>query len=165
MQSIIIDNCIMTEKNITTKIAVYTYNELDDADKMLVDTAKEATGSSYSPYSHFCVGAALRLANGVVIKGANQENAAFAGICAERSAAYNAGANYPGVDIVQIAIAASSGGQFVEEPISPCGVCRQALIEFEKRSAHPIDVLLVGCDVIYRLPSMASLLPLTFKDF
>ena len=89
----------MTEKNITTKVQVLAYNELNQEDKNLVDLAKEATKSSYTPYSHFNVGAALLLDNGVMIKGANQENAAFAGICAERSACYNAGANYPGVGI------------------------------------------------------------------
>ena len=83
----------MTEKNISTKIQVLTYNELTSEDKKVVDLAKEATKSSYTPYSHFNVGAALLLDNGVLIKGANQENAAFAGICAERSACYNAGAN------------------------------------------------------------------------
>ena len=76
----------MKERNVITKIQVYSYTELTDADKKLVDLAKEATNASYAPYSHFHVGAALRLENGVMIKGANQENAAFpAGLCAERS--------------------------------------------------------------------------------
>ena len=84
----------MTEKNFVTKIQIYSYTELNDDDKKLVDMAREATHSSYAPYSHFHVGAALLLENGVMIKGANQENAAFAGTCGERSACYNAGANY-----------------------------------------------------------------------
>ncbi len=155
----------MTEKNITTKIVVYSYNELAEGDKKLVETARLATRNSYTPYSHFNVGAAVRLDNGVVIMGANQENAAFSGICAERSAIYNAGANCPGVHIAEIAIAAYTGGDFVQEPISPCGVCRQALIEFEKNAPHPIRVLLAGRDCVYALDSVAALLPLTFKDF
>ncbi|MDD7342780.1 MAG: cytidine deaminase [Bacteroidales bacterium] len=155
----------MTEKNITTKIVVYSYNELAENDKKLVETARQATHNSYAPYSHFNVGAAVRLDNGVVIMGANQENAAFAGICAERSAIYNAGANYPGVHIAEIAIAAYTGGDFVQGPISPCGVCRQALIEFEKNAPHSIRVLLVGRDCVYELASVAALLPLTFSDF
>ncbi|MCQ2291297.1 MAG: cytidine deaminase [Muribaculaceae bacterium] len=131
----------------------------------MVDLAKEATKSSYTPYSHFNVGAALLLDNGVMIKGANQENAAFAGICAERSACYNAGANYPGVGIKKVAVTAFQNGDFVKDPCSPCGVCRQALLEFEVQAGHPMEVLLVGRDTIYRLDSIKALLPLSFTEF
>ena len=155
----------MTDKNIVTKIQVCSYQELNDEDRKLVDLAKAATQSSYTPYSHFNVGAAVLLDNGVMIKGANQENAAFAGICAERSACYNAGANYPGVPIVKVAIAAFHNGDFVEEPCSTCGVCRQALLEFEVHSGKNMAVLLAGRDKIYRLSSIKSLLPLGFEEF
>ncbi len=155
----------MTEKNIVTKIQIYSYTELSESDKKLVDLAKDATRSSYTPYSHFNVGAAILLDNGVMIKGANQENAAFAGICAERSACYNAGANYPDATIVKIAITAYQNGDYVEEPCSPCGVCRQALLEFEVKSGKNIEVLLVGRDKIYRLESIKALLPLGFEEF
>ena len=155
----------MTEKNITTKVQVLAYNELNQEDKNLVDLAKEATKSSYTPYSHFNVGAALLLDNGVMIKGANQENAAFAGICAERSACYNAGANYPGVGIKKVAITAFQNGDFVKEPCAPCGVCRQALLEFEVQAGHPRGVILIGRDTIYRLESIKSTLPLSFTEF
>lgn len=155
----------MTEKNIVTKIQIYSYTELSESDKKLVDLAKDATRSSYTPYSHFNVGAAILLDNGVMIKGANQENAAFAGICAERSACYNAGANYPDATIVKIAITAYQNGDYVEEPCSPCGVCRQALLEFEVKSGKNIEVLLVGRDKLYRLESIKALLPLGFEEF
>lgn len=155
----------MTEKNITTKVQVLAYNELNQEDKNLVDLAKEATKSSYTPYSHFNVGAALLLDNGVMIKGANQENAAFAGICAERSACYNAGANYPGVGIKKVAITAFQNGDFVKEPCAPCGVCRQALLEFEVQAGHSMEVILIGRDTIYRLESIKSTLPLSFTEF
>lgn len=155
----------MTEKNITTKVQVLAYNELNQEDKNLVDLAKEATKSSYTPYSHFNVGAALLLDNGVMIKGANQENAAFAGICAERSACYNAGANYPGVGIKKVAITAFQNGDFVKEPCAPCGVCRQALLEFEVQAGYPMEVILIGRDTIYRLESIKSTLPLSFTEF
>ena len=155
----------MTEKNITTKVQVLAYNELNQEDKTLVDLAKEATKRSYTPYSHFNVGAALLLDNGVMIKGANQENAAFAGICAERSACYNAGANYPGVGIKKVAITAFQNGDFVKEPCAPCGVCRQALLEFEVQAGHPMEVILIGRDTIYRLESIKSTLPLSFTEF
>ena len=155
----------MTEKKITTKIQVLDYTELNETEKKLVDLAKEATKNSYAPYSHFNVGAAIMLANGVIIKGANQENAAFSGICGERSAFYNAGANYPGVDVVMVAIAAFTDGDFVEDPCSPCGLCRQAMLEFENNSKKPIQVLLYGKKAVYRLKSVASLLPLSFNEF
>ena len=155
----------MTEKNFVTKIQIYSYNELNDEDKNLVDLAKEATKSSYAPYSNFHVGAALLLNNGVIIKGANQENAAFAGICGERSACYNAGANYPGVPIKKLAIAAFTRGDFVKHPTAPCGVCRQALLEFETHANQPIETFLVGNDKIYKLESIRSLLPLAFTEF
>ena len=155
----------MTEKKITTKIQVLAYTELKETEKKLVDLAQEATKASYAPYSHFHVGAAILLANGVMIKGANQENAAFSGICGERSAFYNAGANYPGVDVTMVAITAFTQGDFVDDPCAPCGLCRQAMLEFEKNSAQPIQVLLVGKNAIYRLESVASLLPLSFTDF
>ena len=155
----------MTEKKITTKIQVLDYTELTETEKKLVDLAKEATKASYAPYSHFHVGAAIMLTNGVIIKGANQENAAFSGICGERSAFYNAGANYPGVDVTMVAITAFTQGDFVDDPCAPCGLCRQAMLEFEKNSQNPIQVLLVGKKAIYRLESVASLLPLSFTDF
>lgn len=156
----------MQEKKVITKIQVYSYSDLTEADKKLIDLAKEATKSSYTPYSHFNVGAAVRLENGVLIKGCNQENAAFpAGICAERSACFNAGANYPDVAIEAIAIIAVQNGEVVEDPCSPCGVCRQALLEFETRSGKPMQVLLAGRDKVFHLESMKSLLPLSFTEF
>lgn len=155
----------MTEKNVVTKLRVYSYDELEPENKKLVDLAREATKSSYAPYSNFNVGAALLLENGVMIKGANQENAAFAGICGERSACYNAGANYPGVPIKKIAVTAFTKGEFVEEPCSPCGVCRQALVEFEVQAGKPMEVFLAGRDKIYVADSISSLLPLTFSEF
>jgi len=155
----------MTEKNFVTKIQIYSYNELSEEDKNLVDIAREATKSSYAPYSHFHVGSALMLDNGVIIKGANQENAAFAGICGERSACYNAGANYPGVPFKKIAITAFHNGDFVDMPTAPCGVCRQALLEFETQAGKPIEVLLAGRSMIYRIESIKALLPLAFSEF
>ena len=156
----------MTEKKVTTKIRVYAYNELNEEQKKLVDLAREATKNAYTPYSHFNVGAAILLENGVTVVGCNQENAAFpAGICAERSACFNAGANYPGVAFKMIAITAFHNGEFVEDPCAPCGVCRQALLEFETQAAKPMEVLLVGSEKIYRIESVKELLPLAFTEF
>ena len=120
----------MTEKKITTKVRVYSYNELTEEQKFLVDLAREATSHSYSPYSNFKVGAALKLDNGEVFIGANQENAAFAGICGERAALYAAGAKYPGVPVKTVVITSFTRDEFVVEPTAPCGVCRQVMSEF-----------------------------------
>lgn len=147
-------------------VKVYSYSELNSRDRALVDAAREATGGSYAPYSRFSVGAAIELANGSIVTGANQENAAFpSSMCAERTAAYYASANHPGVAMTAIAIAARlSDDTFQRRPISPCGACRQALLEYEHLYG-PIRVLLYGEEGIYELPDVASLLPFSFTEF
>lgn len=155
----------MKIKKIETEIKVYDYDELNAADRELVDAAKQMTGSSYAPYSKFHVGAAIRLADGTIVTGANQENAAYpSGTCAERTACFYASARYPGVAMKKIAVAARTEGEFQKSPISPCGACRQALAEYEHLYG-PMEVLLYGTDAVYVLPSVASLLPLTFTEF
>lgn len=148
-----------------TEVKVYAYDELSDDDRRLVDEAKRMTATSYAPYSRFHVGAAIMMADGSVATGSNQENAAYpSGTCAERTAAYHASAVKPGVAMKKIAVAAWTGGRFQGRPISPCGACRQALAEYEKLYG-PIEVLLYGEECVYVLPSVASLLPLTFTEF
>lgn len=155
----------MENKIITTKIEVYSHNELTDIDKKLVELAQNATSTSYAPYSKFHVGAALLLDNGEIISGSNQENAAFpSGTCAERTTIFYASARYPGVKFRKLAIAAYTNGEFVENPISPCGACRQAILEYEKPN-EPIEILLVGKDVVYKLNGIRALLPLSFDEF
>ena len=154
----------MTEKKITTKVRIYSYTELTEEQKMLVDMAREAVMHSYSPYSNFKVGAALKLDNGEVFIGANQENAAFAGICGERAALYAAGAKWPGVAVKAVAITSFTRGEFVEEPTAPCGVCRQAFLEFEK-NGHDIELILAGKEKIYILDNFRDTMPLSFVDF
>lgn len=148
-----------------TEVKAYAYDELSDEDRRLVDEAKRMTATSYAPYSRFHVGAAILMADGSVATGSNQENAAYpSGTCAERTAAYHASAVKPGVAMKKIAVAAWTGGRFQGRPISPCGACRQALAEYEKLYG-PIEVLLYGEECVYVLPSVASLLPLTFTEF
>lgn len=163
-----VDNTyIMKNKLIEIKLKVARYDELSECDRHLVDDARNATAGSYSPYSRFRVGAAILLENGVTVTGANQENAAFpSGICAERSACYYAGAAYPGVPFRKIAIAArGTDGEEVADPISPCGACRQALLEYEKLAGSDVEVLLAGRSDIYIIPSVRSLMPLSFSEF
>ncbi len=156
----------MEKLDITLDIKKCALEELNDTDRMLVETAKQATCNSYSPYSHFCVGAAVLLADGTVVKGANQENAAFSvTICAERSAIFAAQAQYPQQAIKAIAIAARNAEGFTPTPVSPCGSCRQAMVEIEMKYAQPLHILLYGEKEIYVAESIRSLMPLCFTDF
>ena len=141
------------------------YDELEEKDRQLIDRAKEMTRTSYAPYSQFYVGAAIRMDNDSIIAGSNQENAAYpSGTCAERTACYQASALLPGMPMRKIAVAAATQPGFQRRPISPCGACRQALLEYEKLHG-PIEVLLYGEEEIYIFPSVASLLPYCFTDF
>ena len=153
----------MKELHIDLKFHFCDLQELDAADRLLVQSACEMTATSYSPYSHFQVGAAIRLKDGQVFRGSNQENAVFpVGLCAERTAFFAASASAPGVPPVAIAIAAQTCGSFTAKPVTPCGSCRQALLEAETRFNQPIRVLLYGTEGVYIVPSVKSLLPLTF---
>ena len=154
----------MRDLTITAIIKVYQYDELNEADRALMQTAMEATARSYSPYSHFSVGAAALLGNGAVVTGTNQENAAYpSGLCAERTTLFYANSQYPGQAVETLAIAARNEcGEFLEEPIPPCGACRQVMLETEKRFKRPMRVLLFGKTGIYELGSVGALLPLSF---
>ena len=150
---------------IETEIKVMNYNELNEEDRRLVDVAQKATQRSYAPYSKFQVGAAVLLDNGVMISGTNQENAAYpSGLCAERTALFYANSQYPDAAVKALAIAARDAGGFVEHPITPCGACRQVLLEAETRFKSPIRIILSGKDVIYEISNAGSLLPLAFSD-
>ena len=132
----------MKDLTITSVIKVYEYDELNDTDRALLDDAIEATRRSYAPYSHFSVGAAALLANGVVVTGTNQENAAYpSGLCAERTTLFYANSQYPGQAVVTLAIAARTEKDFIDTPIPPCGACRQVILETEKRYKQPIRIL------------------------
>lgn len=157
----------MKEFQVTTGVGLLAYGELTDIERRLVDMAREATLRSYAPYSKFRVGAAIRLDNGVIVTGSNQENVAYpSGICAERSACFYAGANYPEARFEAIAIASrGTDGKPTVTPCAPCGACRQALLEYEMLAGHEVEVLLAGRDEIYRVPSVKSLLPLAFTEF
>lgn len=155
----------MREYTLTTQVRVLTMEELTPEESRLVELAKKATYSSYSPYSHFCVGAALLLENGETVCGSNQENASFpVGCCAERTAMHYAGAHYPGVGIKVLAIAArDTSGEFTSEATAPCGMCRQALAEAEHRFG-PIRILLYCTEGVHCIDSVSQLLPMTFTS-
>lgn len=156
----------MEARTITTKLLVAQMNELPFDDVELIEHAISQTEKSYSPYSKFNVGAALRLANGNIVVGCNQENAAFGvTMCAERSALFAAGAKCPEVAVTAIAIAARDAKGLLREPISPCGVCRQAMVETETRYNRRLRILLYGTEKIYVIDGIAELMPLTFSNF
>ena len=121
----------------------FDLNELNDKEKQLVQAAKDATKNAYAPYSNFHVGAAALLDNGIIVKGNNQENAAYpSGLCAERVAIFHVGANYPDQKVLQMAIVARPADKdFIEA--YPCGGCRQVLLEYQNKQKTPIELLMV----------------------
>ena len=153
----------MKEFTIDTRIRSYSWDELPVADKQLLEVAKRKTQDSYSPYSHFCVGAAALLADGTIVEGCNKENAAYpSGLCAERTVLFAAGAQHPHQPVLALAIAAFTNGHFTEDPVSPCGACRQVMLETEHRYKQPMRVLLFGANHVYEFSSAESLLPFSF---
>ena len=157
----------MKEVELKAVIQECQMEELSAEEQHLIELAIEATGRSYAPYSHFRVGAAVRLENNVEIIGCNQENAAYpSGLCAERTALFSAGVQYPDTPVTMLAIAArGTDGILTEEPTGPCGSCRQVIIESETRAKHPIRILLYGRRCIYVIDGIRALMPLTFAEF
>lgn len=140
--------------------------DLAPEDLNLLNLAEASLRSSYSPYSRYKVGAAVLLGNDVVVTGSNQENMAFpSGLCAERVALFAAASNHPGVIVKSVAITASSEDFPVNEPVTPCGACRQALIEYENNQGRPIRMIL-GCESgkTILVQSVGDLLPLYFRE-
>jgi len=155
----------MKEITLQSKITVCRQDELDADAGRLVRLAIKATDNSYVPYSHFHVGAAIRLANGMEIIGANQENAAYpVTLCAERTAVFAAQAQHPEQPVTAIAIAARNENGLLYNPISPCGSCRQVLTEIERRYKTPVKVYLYGTKCVYIIESAKELLPLCFTE-
>jgi cytidine deaminase len=140
-------------------------DELKPTDAKLLEMAHKSALSAYAPYSNFFVGAALKLNNGEIVIANNQENVAFpSGLCAERVAVFYAGATYPNAIVETIAISCKSKSFAVNEPLSPCGACRQALSEYEMNQNAPIRVILQGeTGKIRIVNSIADLLPFMFK--
>ena len=119
--------------------------EMNPQDRQLVEAAIEAQKGSYAPYSRFNVGVALRLEDGTIVKGANQENAAYpSGLCAERTAMFSASANYPGKAMVSLAIVGGFEGTVSDGPCSPCGACRQVMAEYQTLSGQAMSVIMYG---------------------
>ena len=154
-------------KTTEIKIVVHEFAnivELPINDQNLLMEARRITEQAYAPYSGFHVGAAVLLENGMIVTGNNQENSAYpSGLCAERVALFYANANHSDSAVKTIAISASKSGALVNEPVKPCGSCRQALAETEVRFKTPIRIILDGQDGILVLNGVESLLPLSFS--
>ena len=154
----------MKQITITSTISVLSIEELSAQELDLLQQAFEARSKAYAPYSNFTVGAAILLDNGIVVQGSNQENAAYpSGLCAERVAIYYAGATYPTAKMLKMFITASPEDRDLEEPIPPCGSCRQAIAEYEIKQEAPIELFFMGAKgLIYKSDSLKNLLPLLF---
>jgi cytidine deaminase len=154
-------------KEVKIESTIYLFDSLDELPKEiapLMQKAIEAREKSYSPYSHFSVGAALLLDNGKIITGNNQENASYpSGLCAERTAIYYASSQYPDAKIIRMAITAGSKKNKTTTPIPPCGACRQAIVEYEIKQETPIEIYFMGeIGKIAKSNSLANLLPFIF---
>ena len=154
------------KKQLTINYEEYAaQKELPAADRALLNDAIDALKGSYAPYSRFNVGAAVRLADGTVVKGANQENAAFpSGLCAERTAMFAASAQHPGVPFEAIAVVCAREGQLMANPGSPCGAYRQVMAQYEREAGKPLHIILGSGATIYTLDGVESLMPFVFND-
>jgi cytidine deaminase len=155
----------MKEVVIKTKVTSCLQQELPAELCELVEMAKKKTQDAYCPYSHYHVGAAALLADGQVVTGANQENAAYpSGLCAERTTLFAANANNPTTPVEALAVACFTDGLFTNDPASPCGACRQVMLETEHRFGKPMKVILYGERECYVFDSATDLLPVCFTS-
>lgn len=140
------------------------FEELNDGEQLLVSKAKEIAKNAYAPYSDFHVGAAVLLESGDVITGSNQENMAYpSGLCAERTALFYAGAQFPGVKVVRLAVFGIGSLQSDGAPVTPCGACRQVISETIRRQNQGFGILLTGSSgQVVKLENALDLLPMPF---
>lgn len=154
----------MAEKKLVIEYQEYaSMAEMNAEDRSLLESAMDASRSSYAPYSEYHVGAAVLLSDGRVVKGSNQENAAYpSGLCAERTALFAAHAQYPGLQVKALAVVAYSDGRMAPEPAWPCGACRQVLAESQKRAGEPVRVIVGGSRRIVVFSCVEDILPFIF---
>lgn len=141
-------------------------SELASEDRALLEAARKAAEDAYAPYSRFKVGAALLLANGQCVPGTNQENASYpVGICAERTALSTASSLYPGIAVQALAVSYRNELGSSLKPISPCGICRQTICEYEQRYNTPIRIIMAGLTgPVFIVKNGGSLMPLSFSS-
>ena len=157
----------MVKEELKFTVEVYdSSDDLNDDDAFLLSEARSVTQFAYAPYSNFQVGAFAKLVNGETVSGTNQENASYpAGICAERSLLSNTSAQYPGIAIETMAISYNNLKGKSDAPVSPCGICRQTLTEFQQRVKKPMRLILSGMEgKVQIIENAAHLLPLGFSS-
>lgn len=156
----------MTDRKIEIRYTEYaSIEEMTPQDRALVEAARGAQKSSYAPYSHFNVGAAVLMENGDVVTGSNQENAASpSGLCAERTAMFAAGARYPGMPMLAIAIVGGPDFGICDDPATPCGACRQVMAEYQKIGGRPMQVIMTGGHRIWKFDKVEDVLPFIFDS-
>ena len=156
----------MTKQQINIDFQEFSsIDELNAEDRELAQAAIESMKGSYAPYSHFNVGAAVRMSGGQIVRGTNQENAAFpSGLCAERTAMFAAGAKYPDKDMLSLAVAGGVYGRITDDPATPCGACRQVMAQYQAKSGKPMSVIMVGGKKIWKFEKVDDILPLIFDS-
>ena len=156
----------MTAKQINIAYQEFSsIDELNAEDRELAQAAIEGMKGSYAPYSHFNVGAAVRMSNGQIVRGANQENAAFpSGLCAERTAMFAAATRYPDEDMVSIALAGGMRGHLGKEPATPCGACRQVMAQYQAKSGKPMSIIMISAEKVWKFEKVDDILPLIFNS-
>lgn len=156
----------MDKRQYNFSFQVYaSINELTQQDAALLTKARAATANAYAPYSHFNVGTAALLGNGKIVTGTNQENASYpVGICAERTLLSTVANVFPGAGIVTMAISYFNSNGNSATPVAPCGMCRQALTEYENRTQQSIRLILSGMSgEIFIIENAGQLLPFSFS--
>ena len=156
----------MKKQSLTIEYTEYdSIEELPHKEKELLETAIAALKGSYAPYSHFNVGAAVRLRNGICVKGSNQENAAYpSGLCAERTAMFSAASRYPEESFEALAVVAAQNGKLQPSPSYPCGACRQVMAQYEVKFGKPLKVIVGSAGKIQVFDSVSGILPFIFDD-
>ena len=149
--------------NKTVSLVQLLESQLSSVDSILLEEAVTASKRAYAPHSHFFVGAALMLDNGIIVTGSNQENAAYpSGLCAERVALFKAGSDFPAAKVLKLAIYAYSENYTVPEILCPCGGCLQVMSETEFRQNQPFEILIKSESIILKAKGVSEFLPFAF---
>lgn len=153
----------MKKRDLTIPIVEKSLEELSEIERELIKEAQRVAQEAYAPYSKFRVGAAVRLESGKIVSGSNQENAAYpSGLCAERTALFYAGAQYPDDPVTALAVVAFKEDGSQATVAAPCGSCRQVILESATRYEHPFRVLLAGPRDVLIVEDCRDLLPIGF---
>ena len=156
----------MIQKELKISYGEYgSIDELEPGDRELARAAADAMKNAYAPYSHFHVGAAVRMSNSEIVQGSNQENAAFpSGLCAERTAMFWASARYPDENILSLAVAGGVEGKLADEPATPCGACRQVMAQYQAKAGKPLSIIMIGAKKIWKFDKVDDILPFIFDS-